>query len=200
VSARLRRAGFSALAAGIACLTLAACADQPVQLSHSYSPMDSLGETSHPLPAGRAPCRVRLANVQDLRDDPQAAGTFSERFVHAEDAPAWLRSGLLSISRDSRLQLSDQTGAAADLEIRVDLLKLYMLTINEAKSANVVVRVHYAGQNAERDNDKVYRGAFTSVNWTGAAGEARGALDTALSKVLEDVDQDLLTRCAAAKR
>jgi hypothetical protein len=163
--------------------------------------MDSLGQTSRPLPAGRAPCRVRLANVQDLRDDPQAAGTFSERFVHAEDAPAWLRSGLLSISRDSRLQLSDQTPpGAADLEIKVDLLKLYMLTINEAKSANVVVRVHFAGQGVGSGDDKVYRGAFTSVNWTGAAGEARGALDTALSKVLEDVDQDLVSRCSAAPR
>jgi hypothetical protein len=200
VIARSWRAIRSIAATGAVCLTLGACADQPVQLSQSYSPMDSLGQTSHPLPAGRAPCRVRLANVQDLRDDPQAAGTFSERFVHAEDAPAWLRSGLLSISRDSRLQLSDQTGAAADLEIKVDLLKLYMLTINEAKSANVVVRVHFAGQGVGSGDDKVYRGAFTSVNWTGAAGEARGALDTALSKVLEDVDQDLLTRCAAAER
>ena len=40
------------------------------------------------------------------------------------------------------------------------------------------------------------QGAFTSLNWTGVSGEARGALDTALAQVLEAVDQDLLDRCA----
>jgi hypothetical protein len=143
---------------------------------------------------------VRLAGVQDMRDDPQAAGTFSERFVHAEDAPAWLRSGLLSISRDTRLDLSDQTPpAAAELVIKVDLLKLYMLPINEAKSANVVIRVHYVGRTAQAD-EQVYRGAFTSLNWTGAGGEARGAFDVALSRVLEDLDRDLAARCTAIGR
>ncbi len=171
-----------------------------MQLAPRYTPNDSLSEANHALPAGHARCRVLLAGVQDLRDDPQAAGTFSDRFVHAEDAPAWLRSGLLSISRDKVIDLSDQTPAdAAELVISVDLLKVYMLTINEAKSANVVIRVHYGGQNAQAD-DQVYRGAFTSVNWTGAAGEARGALDIALSRVLESVDRDLASRCAALGR
>lgn len=187
-----------AIAAGLAMLTLAACADQPVQLAPHYTPTDSLAEAHHASPEGRGPCRVLLAGVQDLRDDPQAAGTFSERFVHAEDAPAWLRSGLLSISRDARLTLGDQTPAdKAELVIKVDLLKLYMLPINQAKSANVVVRVHYAGPTAPPD-EQVYRGAYTSLNWTGAAGEARGAFDVALSKVLESVDRDLASRCAAS--
>ena len=182
------------LAAGAACLALAACADQPVQLSQTYSPQDSLGQAGRARAASRAPCRVRLVDVKDLRDDPQAAGTFSDRFVHAEDAPAWLRSGLLSISRDPRLAISDQTDTA-DLAVSVDLLKLYMETINQAKAANVVVRVHF-GPSAPGD-EKVYRGAFTSLNWTGVSGEARGALDTALAQVLEAVDQDLANRCAA---
>jgi len=187
------------LAACLSLLTLAACADQPVQLAPRYTPTDSLGAANHPSSAGGAPCHVLLAGVQDLRDDPQAAGTFSERFVHAEDAPAWLRSGLLSISRDTRLDLSDQTPpAAADLVIKVDLLKLYMLPINEAKSANVVIRVHY-GPGVQTD-EQVYRGAFTSLNWTGAGGEARGAFDVALSRVLEDVDRDLVSRCTAGGR
>jgi len=192
--------GRSALPACLGLLALAACADEPVQLAPRYTPTDSLAVANHPSPAGRAPCRVLLAVVQDMRDDPQAAGTFSERFVHAEDAPAWLRSGLLSISRDTRLDLSDQTPpAAAELVIKVDLLKLYMLPINEAKSANVVIRVHYAGPGALSD-EQVYRGAFTSLDWTGAGGEARGAFDVALSKVLEDVDRDLVSRCTAIGR
>ena len=186
--------GWFAPAACLAVLTLAACGEEPVQLAPRYTPTDSLAAANHPSP-GRAPCRVFLASVQDLRDDPQAAGTFSDRFVHAEDAPAWLRSGLLSISRDARLTLSDQTPTdAADLAIKVDLLKLYMLPINEAKSANVVIKVHYADRSAQPD-EQVYRGAFTSLNWTGAGGEARGAFDVALSRVLEDVDRDLVSRC-----
>jgi len=192
--------GPSALAVCLSLLTLAACADQPVQLAPRYTPTDSLAAANHPASAGGAPCQVLLAGVQDMRDDPQAAGTFSERFVHAEDAPAWLRSGLLSISRDTRLDLSDQTPpAAAELAIKVDLLKLYMLPINEAKSANVVIRVHYVGRAAQAD-EQVYRGAFTSLNWTGAGGEARGAFDVALSRVLEGLDRDLVSRCTAIGR
>jgi hypothetical protein len=135
--------------------------------------------------------------VRDLREDTQAAGSFSGRFVHAEDAPAWLRSGLASLSRDPRLSVGDRRpDGGPGLVIGVDLLKVYMLSINSAKSANVVVRVHYdpaSGQPA----DQVYRGAFTSTNWTGADSEARGAFDVALSKVLDDLGPDLLKRCAA---
>jgi hypothetical protein len=134
--------------------------------------------------------------VQDLRDDPQAAGLIADRFVHAEDAPAWLRSGVLSISRDGRLEVSDAPPAnPADLTIRIELLKVYIIPINEAKSANVVIRVHFAGP-GDAPDDQVYRGTFTSLNWASSADEARGALDIALSRVLASVDRDLASRCA----
>jgi hypothetical protein len=188
---------MAALAAGSALLALAARADSPpVQMDSSYARETSSSWTRHQ-PAENAPCSIWLADVRDLREDTQAAGSFSGRFVHAEDAPAWLRSGLLSLSRDPRLSVVNQRpNEGSNLVISIDLLKVYMLSINEAKSANVVIRVHYDPASG-RPTDQVYRGAFTSVNWTGADGEARGALDVALSKVLDDLGPDLLKRCVA---
>lgn len=181
-----------ALLAGLA---LAACADQaPVQLPSTYAPPVSTQD--HRLPAGTEPCRVRVAQVQDLREDPQSAGALDTRFVHAEDAPAWLRSGLLSLSRDERLDVSATPGATApDLTIRVELLKLYILQINEAKSANVVVRIHVVGPSGPSE-DKVYRGRSTSLDWTGSPDEIRAALDAALADLLGRLDHDLALSCA----
>lgn len=184
------RPQWSALAASLALLALAGCAAQPVQLAPRYTPVGSASEATRS-PARLVPCHILLASVTDLREDPQAAGVFGNRFVHAEDAPAWLRSGLLSISR-----VSDQPADDADVVINVELLKLYILTINEAKSANVVIRIHFSGPRGAPE-ERIYRGAFTSLNWTGAGDEARGALDTALSRALASVDRDLQTRCAA---
>jgi hypothetical protein len=184
------------LAAALLLLGLTACAT-PVRLASSYAPRDaSFADADHRIAAPRAPCRVLLAGVQDLRDDRQAAGVIGGRFVHADDALSWFRSGLKSISNDPRLDLGAQTPAgAADLVISADLLKLYMLPINEAKSATVVVKVHY-GDPAGSD-DQVYRGTYTSLNWADAQSETQGAFDNALRKVLSAVDRDLLSRCAA---
>jgi hypothetical protein len=188
----------SVLAIALMASGLAACVSQPVQLASAYAPQDTTFSAANRGTAdGNAPCRILLAGVQDLRDDPEAAGLIGYRFVHANDAIPWLRSGLLSMARDPRLSLSDQIPASvAQLVIRVDLLKIYMLPINQAKSANVVIRIHYADPNAAPD-DQIYRGISTSLNWADASSETQGAFDTALTKLLQDVDHDLLTHCAA---
>ena len=187
------RSGVAAVV-GLAVLGLAACASTVV-IAPTYAPATSAAPT--PRGAGPATCRVRLAAIEDLRGDAQAAGVFATRAIHAGDAPAWLRSGLLSPARDPRLAVSDQTPPeAADLTIRVEFLKMYMLAINTSDSANVVVRVHYADPGAAPD-DQVYRGVDTSMELTGLDAEVRGAFDDALSKLLSDLDRDLLTRCAA---
>lgn len=182
--------------AALAFTMLAACADlPPVQLAATYAP--TAYAPSRSPPSGREPCRVLLAGVKDLRDDPQAAGDLGNRFVHAEDAPAWLRSGVMSLSRDGRLAVSDALPPdRSELTINVDLLKVYVVPINQAKSANVVVRVHYAGPRGPSD-DQVYRGTYTSLDWTGMAVEARGALDKALDKALDGMDRGLVSRCGA---
>ena len=90
------------------------------------------------LAAGRGRAGCGWPGVADLRDDPESAGVIGGRFVRANDAVAWLRSGLLSSWRDPTLEISDQAAANAGFAIKVDLLKLYMLPINEAKSAQVV--------------------------------------------------------------
>ncbi|HEY1962423.1 MAG TPA: hypothetical protein VGG69_08395 [Rhizomicrobium sp.] len=138
-----------------------------------------------------APCRVRLAALEDDRVDSQYMGEIGGRPVRA-DTMAWLRSGLALLGRNPRLQLV-QTGPA-DVVISVRLLKAYVLSITTQKSANVAVKVRYAG-GATPPDEQVYRGNDVAVNWVSGSGEAQAALNSALNDVLYEIERDLLSRC-----
>jgi len=75
------------------------------------------------------------------------------------------------------------------------LLSVLALT---ACVAVVVVRVRYSRDGTLLD-EVVYRGSDTGVIWIGNATESEGALNTALSRVLTSLRQDILARCTSAK-
>ena len=102
------------------------------------------------------------------------------------------------MSGDTSTDLSVQSAPSdAARSIRVDLLKVYVLQVNEAKSANVAVRVHFDGSGIAT-REAVYRGTATSVDWASGSGEAQGVLNLALRQLLAQLDHDILVQCRSS--
>jgi hypothetical protein len=191
----------AAMAAAVAAL-LAGCNDRPpVALSTQYDPGNAPLRQQHPAlkstgVTGPA-CAVQLGEIRDLRLDPQSMGAIGYRPIRSADPVSWVRSGLVSITNDRRIAF---VGADpnASFEIGADLMKAYILSQATQKSANVVLRIHYSRNGATWD-ERIYRGVDVGANWVGGEDESQSALDRALSSALEQIRQDLLTRCAAPK-
>jgi hypothetical protein len=143
-----------------------------------------------------ATCRVRLADIRDLRVDQQTMGRAGARQVIATDPVGWLRSGLETLGRDRQIQIADgPDGGDADLSIGVDLLNAYIMNItSETTATNVVVRVHFSRKDLPTQ-DKVYRGTSNGLNWTGGSSETQAAFDDALSDLLKGLDSDIRKSC-----
>jgi hypothetical protein len=170
-------------------LALSSCAKDPVVLSSEFRP--SFGSVAGEAPHG-APCRVRLAEITDERVDAQSMGDIGGRPIRA-DTLAWVRSGLASL--DGGGQITIVQAEPADLALKVELLKAYVISITTVKSANVVLRVRYAHGSSGLD-DRIYRGSEVGPNWMSTTGETEAALNGALSQVLDTIREDTLTRCS----
>ena len=145
-----------------------------------------------------APCRVQIASVEDKRSNSETMGELSYRPIHASDVVGWVRSGFQSLERDPRLALV-QPGSpgAPELTLHVELDKAYVNSAaGMSKAADVVVRVRY-GRNEEPETEQWYRGEYTGVNWAASTGETEAALNSAFEQLLKDVDNDIVSRCAA---
>lgn len=141
------------------------------------------------------PCTIRLAEVRDVRSDPSAMGSVGTRVVRAADAAAWVRSGLQSLNRDSRIRAVDDSGAdGLSLTLSVDLVQAYTMTITTEKSTNVVLRVRY-DRRGSPIGEQTYRGTDTSLNWTNGDAEIQSSFNAALAQLLLAVDRDILARC-----
>jgi hypothetical protein len=173
-------------------LPLAACAtSDPINLSTQFTPPGPRW-----LPSGNAAkmgagtCRVHLAKVSDVRSDTQAMGTMGQRAVRISDSAAWVRSGVLSLSRDPQLRFVDDPSAFA---LNIELVKAYAESKGTERTASVVLRAEYSA------NDKqLYRGADASVNWNNTDSETQSGLDSALAQALEGLDRDIVARCKPA--
>ena len=179
-----------------AMLSVAACANRPpMALSSQYSPPS---HQNWPAKGEKVPhpCRVRVAEIRDLRSDPQAMGTMDGRLIRSADTTAWVRSGFLSLGRDPRLQMVEGD-AQHDLAIDADIIKAYAMSVTgETRSANVVLRVHYR-RNDTSSGEQIYRGTENGANWSNGEGETQSAFDDALENLLNTVDSDLVARCTS---
>jgi hypothetical protein len=182
-------------------LVLAGCAEKgPAVVSSEYKPADDApGSTPYPRQHSKQPaaslCRVRVAEVVDARHDGAAMGYIGGRVIHAADAAAWTRSGLISIGEDGHLALVDNPSPdGADVVVSAELLKAYMQTQTEAKAATVVVRVHYVRRGGASET-QTYRGSDTSLNWANGDGETEHALNRAMAQVLAAVRLDIYKQC-----
>lgn len=180
--------------AGAGLLALAACSKEPIDLPSNFTP--SYGASwAHSHGKSQTPCRIRIAQVSDKRTVKESMGNLGVRQVRSPDPAAWLKSGLETLGRDPGLQIVDEQ---SDLDLDVELLKSYMLTITTDKSANVVVRVRYS-RNGAALGEQVIRGTRTGWNWSNGSGEAEGAFDDALGDLLNMLDQDVESRCTALR-
>jgi hypothetical protein len=182
-----------AAALAFAAAALVACSTAPIGLSSQFDPPSRASYVSGKPPASQAElCRIQIAHFTDMRPDSQTMGAMGVRTVRA-DTGAWVRSGIESLARDSRIRFVSAP-SEADLSIDVELLKAYVMTITVDKSSNVAVRIRYFRKGTPQ-GDALYRGTDTDVNWANGDDETQEALNRALANMLEDVDRDLLARC-----
>lgn len=181
-------------AALLAPLLLAACSREPVSLSPQFEPPVPYRDKLAAQAADAGPaCRVFIGEVKDMRPDPRAMGSIAIRPVQAVDSAGWVRSALASLARDKRIRIAG-TAADSNLVLNAEILKAYVMAITTQKAANVVVRVRYSRHGAA-DGEEIYRGALNDVDWIAGDDETQGALNDALSQVIDAVASDAVARC-----
>jgi hypothetical protein len=174
-------------------LSLGGCQNPPVALSDHYTPRESARPAK--LLPGETACRVQLGDIHDLRESAdEAVGTIGYRPLRLNDTAGWVRSGILTITRSPKINFVD---ANADLVLNIDLLKAYIRSAPTSKSANVVIRVHYAVHGLPAD-ETLFRGLDAGMNWNSEDGEAQSALDRALSQILVNLSSDIVAHCSPA--
>ena len=192
---------------------LAACATTPITVAPTSIPlMPSHGgpvDAAVPMPSSAPPasspqagrlvndgpqCAVRLADVLDVRPNANDLGMMGMRAVHAADSVAWLKSALAALNQDRRLHIVD-TDAEAQLVLRVELVKAYILTQNTQKSSNVVLRATFSRDGKEFDT-QIARGRDEGANWAGGEEETQGSLNRAMVAAVWELDSAIAARCA----
>jgi hypothetical protein len=145
----------------------------------------------------RASCAVYLADVRDVRVDPNDLGMMGMRAIKTPDSDAWLQAALATLKKDPRLRFVD-AGKDADLVLRIELVKAYVMTITTQKTSNVVLRVGYSRDDKELDT-QIARGRDTGANWVNGDDEAQGSLNRALSAAVWELGNDIVNRCDAVR-
>ncbi len=179
---------------------LAACATpEPAVVTSEFtrSAPPAWAKAAAPATGAQGVCKVRLGEVRDLRSDTKAMGYIAGRPIHGVDGPAWVGSGLQTLGQDGRIEIVD-AAATADVDLEVDILKAYILSLTQVKAATVVVRVRYR-QGPGPATEQVYRGAKDSLNFASSEAETRAALNQALARAVDAVHRDVLGFCQAAQ-
>ncbi len=183
-------------------LSLAACVEPtPIVLSTRFTPPRGVpwlpADTARAGGPAAASCRIHLAEIRDLRSDPQSMGMLQNRPVRATDSISWVRSGFDALSRDSRMRLVDGVADDSDLVLRVELINAYVMNVTtETRAVSVVLRVRYERGGAMLD-EQVYRGRHDALTWGTGESETQSSFDTALAQLLATVDRDVVARCPA---
>jgi hypothetical protein len=190
--------GAIAVAGSLSALLTACAPPPPAELSPQFRPDHDSWPPGGKVASGgaAASCHIYLADVRDLRSDPQSMGHFGGLQFRESDPAGWVRSGLQSLARDSRIALADNA-AQSNLVLNVELLKAYATNVTgETHSVSVVVRVHY-GRGSTPLDDQIYRGTENGLVWLNPRAETQSSVDDALSQVIDGIDQDIITRCGA---
>jgi hypothetical protein len=198
------------LAGLAACGLLADCSTTPITVSSTSTalfppasggiavapePAPSRSSSALPTNDGSEPCLVHLADVRDARPDPNDLGMMGLRVVRTADSLTWVQTALGPLKQDRRL-LFVGDDKSAELVLKIELVKAYVMTMNTQKSANVVLRVGYDHEGKDLDA-QIARGRDTGANWANGAGEAQGALDRALTAAVSELDDEIVARCHA---
>lgn len=150
-----------------------------------------------PSAGDRPPCAVYLADVRDIRVDPNDLGTMGGREITTPDSLAWLQTALAKLKQDPRLRFVD-ADKGAELVLRIELVKAYIMAITTEKSSNVVLRVGYSRDGKYLDT-QIARGRDLGADWINGDDEVQGSLDRALTAAVWELGNDIVNRCDASR-
>lgn len=196
---------------GVAAVLLSACSTDPITISSTSAPLlpppsGQVMVLPEPAPQGSpsiepivdgSRCAVHLTDVIDVRPDPNDFGMVGQRSVRSPDSVAWLRAALSTLQQEARLRFVDDD-RRAEITIRIELVKAYIMTMNTQKTANVVLRARYS-RNGTAIDTQIARGRDTGVNWANGSDEVRGALNRALSAAVSELGNAIVIRCRASR-
>lgn len=189
---------FAGLLVAVAIAFMAGCTS-PLTLRDTYKAPGSIKHSNarkHPI-AATTQCVVHLAVVTDHRTDPSLLGIVAGRSVSSPgQGPQWI-AGLLSAGLAHHgVHVSEALPDATSKHVVVEevrLLKAWVASVSTSMNSSIVVGVSQLDGAEER----IYRGARTSLNWANGDGEIQALFDSAVEELVIKLSADLTSQCAS---
>jgi hypothetical protein len=144
-------------------------------------------------------CIYKIRSVEDDRRNRDNLGRISRDLISDRGVTEWLKNGFLQI-KDCGLSVHSTEGDSGSenemIHMSIRLKLAYAHTISTSTSTNLVLDVTYL-QNDKVIQKKLYRGAYTDINWWSSESEIKDSFNQALGKILEDVAVDMKKICQA---
>ena len=144
-------------------------------------------------------CLVHLTQIEDKRNSKESFGSLPYYRKFAESVPEWTKEAFQTLGGGKyQLNLPHENDLKTDphVTMHVKIHKAYVLHQATTKSANLAISVQYTSKENTSES-KLYRGRYTAINWANSAGEIEGAMNEALSDVLEKIEKDLNQHCSS---
>jgi uncharacterized lipoprotein YajG len=160
--------------------TLAGCAtSKQLQLTASAAPQTSKTTAA----VGR---EINLLPVIDSRSDPAALGRVAGTLFTSDDASTWLANSI----QQSLLTEGYVFSESASFSVQTRILKLYVDSIDIAKTAVLVLEVKFSRADG-RAVTRIYRGQQVGINWASGEGEVLASLRKCLTTCLREMIKDV---------
>lgn len=146
-----------------------------------------------PSAAQRKDCYVHLMKLGDSRVDPTILGAVGGRSVRSP-GPDWIKNMLYNGLRDKGVTLSFAPAAAdANAQVLAEARLVTAWVGSTATSMNGTVVI--AIRDRKDAEERIFRGAVTTVNWANGDGEIQSLVDQAFERMLLKLSSDLRGRC-----
>ena len=117
--------------------------------------------------------------------------------LEGKDTEGWVAGAIRASVAGPGLSFVEAPAAGGQgVTLNVSLLKAYVLNMNMAKTATVLLKVRYRRGDADL-GEVLYRGNSAGVHWGVGKGEFADALNAALRDALAPLSQDVSARCRA---
>jgi hypothetical protein len=177
------------------------CASSPVTLRETYKPAapvkHSKAGTRRIARLDTVPCVVHLAVVTDHRTDPSLLGNVAGRSILSPgQGPQWITGLLTAGLAHNGVEVSTAVPDAASKHVLITearLLKAWVASLSTSMNGSIVIGV----RQADSGEEKIYRGASTSLNWASGEGEVQALFDEAVEQLMTTLSTDLRSQCAS---
>ena len=145
-------------------------------------------------------CAVKVAPVADERKSKEDLGMLRSQVVEGRHAIPWLQEAVESLNSSDREKVTSKEGRekTRNLSVKVGLAQLYVHPLQSSFAANMLLHAQYR---VDQDSPHLYqyRGADTTVNWTGSAGSILTLFNDVLEDVLRRMRIDIKRLCQATR-